>query len=155
MSQQFIPHPPSPQPNNSKSMKQASIIVLLVGILVLLIAIFASSGTETSSSDTTSVPASVVTQAPAPVVNKYDTYLEHVYNNSGKANTMDKSELIEFGDVVCQALDNGKTIGTIVGILEDSSSDTRDAELYASIVFGAITYICDEYTGDLSYYLNN
>lgn len=151
-----------PIQKKADNMRQASIVMLILAVLALAfgIVVALTAGDESSSQTPTTLAMvpnydETPTYTVAPSVNKYDAYLEHVYNNSGKANTMDKSELIEFGDVVCQALDNGKTIGTIVGILENSSSDTRDAELYASIVFGSITYLCDEYEGDLRFYLSN
>ena len=127
---------------------------MLIGILIANSSSDSSSQTPTTIASVSNYDETPTYTVPASV-NKYDAYLEHVYNNSGKANTMDKSELIEFGDVVCQALDNGKTIGAIVGILENSSNDTRDSELYASIVFGAITYLCDEYASDLRFYIGS
>ncbi len=89
----------------------------------------------------------------APSTNKYDDYYTHVINNSGKANSMAKSEIIEFGDVVCEALDAGRTVSFIVNFLEDYASTTSDNELFASIIFGAITYICNEHQGKLQSYL--
>ena len=172
MSQDFTPptppsdlplDPPSPAPvNNSFPDKNKFIIITaLIAAVALLIGILIANSSSDSSSQTPTTLAAVSNYDETPTytipasVNKYDAYLEHVYNNSGKANTMDKSELIEFGDVVCQALDNGKAIGTIVGILNNASNDTRDAELYASIIFGSITHLCDEYEGDLRFYLSN
>jgi hypothetical protein len=115
--------------------------------------ILIASGDDSSSPAATNAPEQ--TYAPAPVVNKYQAYLDHVYNNSGQANTISKATLIEYGDTICSALDNGQSIPYIVEYLGDRSSGNTDAALYASVIFGAITYICDEYKGDLNLYLSN
>ena len=156
MSEQFIPHPPSPQPPKASNMKQMAAIVFLIGAVALLIGILIAPGDKSSAPDTTIKSAPVITASPAPVVNKYDQYLEHVYNNSGQANTISKATLIEYGDTICQALDQGKTVAWIVNYLTvNGSGKQSDVELYASVVYGAIHYICSEYTGDLNLYLNN
>jgi hypothetical protein len=148
--------PPTPQaPKPGAGMKQMGIIMGLIAVVALLIGILLASGSKTSDSVVTTPPAPVQTYAPAPVVNKYEAYLDHVYNNSGQANTITKASLIEYGDTICSALDNGRTIPYIVGYLSNSSSGETDAALYASVIFGAITYICDEYKGDLNLYLSN
>lgn len=148
------PVPPMEQPKkDANGMKLMGIIMVLLAAVALLIGILIASGSNNSDSSTNTAP--VETYAPAPVVNKYDAYLDHVYNNSGQANTISKATLIEYGDTICSALDNGQSIPYIVNYLSDRSSGDTDAALYASVIFGAITYICDEYKGDLNLYLNN
>jgi hypothetical protein len=151
------PSPPTPDnPKPGAGMKQMGIIMGLIAIVALLIGILlASSQNDSSSSDVKPDPAPVITASPAPAVNKYDAYLEHVYNNSGKANTWSKADVIEYGDLVCQSLDNGSSISRVVSVISSASSSTSDAELGASVVFGAITYLCDEYKLDLNSYLAN
>ena len=149
------PVPPIEQPKkDANGMKLMGIIMVLLAAVALLIGILIASGSNNSDSSTNTAPAPVETYAPAPVVNKYDAYLDHVYNNSGQANTISKATLIEYGDTICSALDNGRSISYIVNYLSDSSSGDTDAALYASVIFGAITYICDEYKGDLNLYLS-
>ena len=149
------PVPPIEQPKkDANGMKLMGIIMVLLAAVALLIGILIASGSNNSDSSTNTAPAPVETYAPAPVVNKYDAYLDHVYNNSGQANTISKATLIEYGDTICSALDNGRSISYIVDYLSDSSSGDTDAALYASVIFGAITYICDEYKGDLNLYLS-
>ena len=149
------PVPPMEQPKkDANGMKLMGIIMILLAAVALLIGILIASGSNNSDSSTNTSPAPVETYAPAPVVNKYDAYLDHVYNNSGQANTISKASLIEYGDTICSALDNGRSISYIVNYLSDSSSGDTDAALYASVIFGAITYICDEYKGDLNLYLS-
>ena len=97
-------------------------------------------------------PVPIVTAA---VVNKYDKYYEYVLNNSGQANTSSKADIIEMGDLVCGALDKGNSIDAIVRVLSRASTGQSDNELYAAVVYAAITYLCDEYSGQLNAYLSN
>jgi hypothetical protein len=100
------------------------------------------------------VAATTTTEmAAAPVVNKYDQYYEHVLNNSGQANTMGKDKVIEFGDLVCATLDNGNSIGYVVELLSKYAKTQSDNELFASVVWGAVTYLCSEYKGQMDAYL--
>lgn len=150
------PVPPMEQPKKQATgMKQMGIIMALLAAVALLIGILIASGGKTSDSGATNAPAPAQTYAPAPVVNKYEAYLNHVYNNSGQANTIDKADLISYGDTICSALNKGQSIPYIVGYLSDRSAGETDAALFASVIFGAITYICDEYKGDLNLYLSN
>jgi hypothetical protein len=150
------PTPPSPTPKPGEGMKQMGIIMALIAVVALLIGILlASSQNDSSSPDTTPAPVPVITSPPAPAVNKYDAYYSHVMNNSGQANTWSKADVIEYGDLVCQSLDNGSSIARVVSVISNASSSTSDAELGASVVFGAITYLCDEYKLDLNAYLAN
>lgn len=147
--------PPAPQaPKPGAGMKQMGIIMGLIAVVALLIGILLASGREDSSSTPTTLPAPVFTVAPTPAVNKYDAYLDHVYNNSGQANTISKGTLIEYGDTICNALSQGRTIPWIVSYLSENSTGYSDNALFASVIFGAITYICDEYKGDLNLYLS-
>lgn len=119
--------------------------------LSLVVASLSACGTKTIIKEV----APSTTNAPyvAPVTNKYDDYYNHVINNSGQANSMAKSEIIEFGDVVCEALDVGRTVAFIVDFLSDYADSTSDNQLFASIIFGAITYLCNEHQSKLSSYL--
>ena len=150
------PVPPMEQPKkDANGMKQMGIIMILLAAVALLLGILIASRDDSSTPPATNPPAPVQTYAPAPVVNKYEAYLNHVYNNSGQANTIDKADLISYGDTICSSLDNGRTIPYIVSYLSDRSAGETDAALFASVIFGAITYICDEYKGDLNLYLSN
>ena len=151
--------PPAPQPEKKDTVtfnkKNLAIAFLAVTLIILLIAIIVP-GNKQSSPATTAAP--VITNpsvTPPPAINKYDQYLEHVYNNSGQANSMTKAKLIEYGDIICAALDQGRSVAWIVNYLANGSTNQSDMELYAAIVYGAIHYICSEYTGDLNLYLNN
>lgn len=146
-----------PPPSNDKKFnnKQLAALLFFIAAFALLFGVIIAPGDKSSTPDTTVASAPVYTNPPVSAVNKYDAYLEHVYNNSGQANTLTKAKLIEYGDIICQALDSGKTIPWITNYLSTYSNNQSDVELYASIVYGAITYICDEYKGDLNLYLNN
>lgn len=164
MSEQFIPHPPSPQPEKKDTItftkKNLAIAFLAVSLFILIFVTAIGGSNEdanNTSSNTTVAPAPVYTNPPvtSPPVNKYDAYLEHVYNNSGQANTISKASLIEYGDIVCEVLDNGNSIAWVVNYLSQRSTGSSDVDLYASVVYGAITYICPEYKSDLDSYLAN
>lgn len=96
------------------------------------------------------------TDAPyvAPVTNKYDDYYAHVLKNSGQANTEPKADVIEFGDLVCQALDAGNSVQKVVKLLNGYAESNSDIELYAAIITGAVMYLCPEYNNDLQNYLD-
>lgn len=160
MSEQFIPHPPTPQPEKKDTLtfnkKNLAIAFLAVSIFILILAIVIPSS-NSSSSVTTDAPAPVITNPPytPPAQNKYDQYMDHVLNNSGQANTWSKADVIEFGDLVCGALDKGNSIASVVNLLQGYAKSNSDIEFFASVAFGAITYICPEYKSDLDIYLAN
>lgn len=143
--------PPSPAPKKGITINPKFAAIFAAVAFVLLIVVIALPGDKQSAVPTTLAP--VQTYAPAPVVNKYDAYLEHVYNNSGQANTISKGTLIEYGDTICNALSQGRTIPWIVNYLSENSTGYSDNALFASVIYGAITYICDEYKPDLNAYL--
>lgn len=147
------PAPPSPQPkkDNKVQILAASFFALAIAVLVLILAM-PSSDSSDSSTDTTDAPAPIITAAP---VNKYDSYYEHVLNESGKANSMSKSDVIKLGDLVCQALDEGNSIAAVVRVLSNASSDSSDIDLAASALYGAVKYLCPEYDPMMQAYLSN
>lgn len=133
-----------------KTFTLASALVAIIIALIFLSSCGTTAVIKEVQATTTDAP--IIT--PAPVVSKYDRYLEHVYNNSGQANTWTKAKLIEFGDLVCQSLDQNNSIAQVVNLLSSYSKTTSDMELFASVVYGSIHYICDEYIGDLNLYLS-
>ena len=144
---------PTPEPKKGLTINPKYALAFAIAAFVLLIVVIAIPGDKQNTVPNTVAP--VQTYAPAPVVNKYDAYLEHMYNNSGQANTISKADLIEYGDLICGALDSGRTIPWIVNYLSTNASGQSDVELFASLVYASITYICDEYKGDLNLYLSN
>jgi hypothetical protein len=141
---------------NKKNLSLAFSIVALVILVIILIAGSGSSDDSSSTKDTVAQqPAPVETNPPAPATNKYDNYMDHVLNNSGKANSWSKSDIIEFGDLVCQALDEGNSVRAVVNLLNGYASTTSDVEFFASVMTGAIMHICPEYKPAMSAYLNS
>lgn len=148
-----VPPVQPPKKDNKFQIFAASFFALAVVILIIALVMPSSdSGSSVATTDTTDAPAPIITAAP---VNKYDQYYEHVLNNSGQANTMSKSDVIELGDLVCQALDQGNSIASVVQVVSNSSSDSSDVELGASAIYGAVTYLCPEYDSMMQAYLNN
>ena len=158
--QSFEPPVPSPQKDSKETVtfnkKNLAIAFLALSLFILLIVILIP-GNKSSAPSVTNAPAPVVTNPPvtSPPENRYDQYMAHVLNNSGQANTWSKAKIIEFGDLVCQALDNGNSIRSVVSLLNNYANTTSDAELFASVMFGSITYLCPEYESDLQVYLGN
>ena len=149
------PQPPTSEPKKGFTINPKYAAAFAIAAFVLLFIVLLAPGDKQATPTTTPAPVQTFAPTPVPSVNKYDAYLEHVYNNSGQANTMTKAKLIEYGDIICNALDTGRTIPWITNYLSENSSGQSDIELYASIIYGSITYICDEYKGDLNLYLNN
>jgi hypothetical protein len=153
MSDMYYTTPPAPPVPPKKDNKLQIIAASVFGAAVLLLLIVIA-----VPSDKAAVPAAVTQPAPvitAPAVNKYDSYYEHVLNNSGQANTASKSDVIEFGDLVCQSLDNGKSVAAITEVVANASGSTSDMELGAAVIYAAIKYLCPEYDPMLQAYLNN
>jgi hypothetical protein len=149
--------PSSPQKKETVTFNKKN---LAIGFLVaaLIIFILAAIGSTSSSDEVSTDSVTVYTNppaAPAPIKNKYDDYMNHVLNNSGKANSWSKSDIIEFGDLVCQALDEGNSIRAVVNLLNGYASTTSDLEFFASIMTGAVINICPEYKSAMSAYLNS
>lgn len=123
--------------------KTMSAIILSVGLV--------SCGTKTIVKE---VPQSTNAPVVTSGANKYEQYVDFVKANSGQAYSYTDAQLIETGDLVCAALDSGKSIPTITQILEDTARNQSDIELFASVMYSAIQYICPEYKAALSSHLN-
>lgn len=163
MTEENIPTPPLPSPAPEKkdtvtlNKKNLAIAFLAVALFVLVIVLIIPGDKSSAPVTTDPAPAPIVTNPPitAPSVSKYDQYMDHVLNYSGQANSWSKAKLIEFGDTVCDALDNGNTIRQVVNLMESYAKNNSDVELFASVTMGAIQYICPEYVPALNAYLGN
>lgn len=140
--------------------QQSSDRNILVAILVVVVAIGVYV-LASSRGESTSAPAAVTTTTAAANIsagdatNKYDDFMAYARENSGQANAMGSAELIEYGDLVCQSLDNGYSIATVVDTVSRASGTASDLELGAAVISGAISYICPEYTQALETYLGS
>jgi hypothetical protein len=155
-------NPPDPSlpplvPNNNKNFtsKQLAIAMFIFASFALLIGVIIAPSDKASITKDTVASSPSYTIPSSPPVNKYDDYVNYVLNNSGQANTWSKADVIRFGDLVCQALDNNNPIRSVVTLLEGYSKSVSDAELFASVMIGSINNLCPEYKSDLSYYLNS
>lgn len=154
MSDMNYTSPPLPPVQPPK--KDNSILILAVALIAIAVIAVVTFITRTSGNDTGSnvapTPEPVITAAP---INKYDAYYEHVLNESGRANSMSKSDVIRLGDLVCEAFDEGYSAGNVVDVMAKASSDSSDVELAAAALWGAATYLCPEYEPMMKSYLNN
>jgi len=160
MTGQFIPHPPSPKKKETVTFNKKNLAIgFLVTILIIFILALIGSGDSSDKVNTDSIV--VNTNPPAApsgsssTKNKYDNYMDHVLANSGQANTADPSKLIEFGDLVCETLDEGNSVAYVAALLESYVAKKSDAELFAAVMTGAVLYICPEYKPAMSAYLNS
>ena len=148
--------PPTPPPSGGKN--NTNIVVIAVAVAAVVITaliVFGLSSSGKSSTDVADTTVNTVpyVTTPEPASTKYDKYYGHVLNNSSQANTMDKADILSYGDTICSALNKCQSIPKIVRFLSDRSTGETDSALYASVIFGAITYICPEYQSDLETYL--
>jgi hypothetical protein len=153
------PAPPSPQPEKKDTVtfnkKNLAIGFLVISLIILIIAIAVPGDDKTSAPAVTAAPAPVVTNPPvtAPPVNKYDKYVNALQGFSGQANSWSRPKLIEFGDLVCETLDNGKSISSVVSLMENYAKTQSDVEFLAGVVMFSVQHICPEYMSDLNAYL--
>ena len=94
------------------------------------------------------------TEAPAPELNKYDAYLEMLYNESAQARTWLESDLLELGTTVCEVFDQGGTIDGVINIFTQNSTGKYDDELYSAVIAGSVIYLCPEWADYVQSQLN-
>ena len=129
--------------------------LLIVSLLVL-----AGCKTETIVRE---VPASSSTttiyQPPAPVYNPttmdYNAYLAFVNSYSTGALLISDYDLITYGDNVCTTLFSGSSVQDVVEYLSSTPMSYSESSLVASVVSGAITYLCPEFLNEMNFYLEN
>ena len=100
------------------------------------------------------VTAPPATEAPAPELNKYDQYLEMLYNESAQARTWLESDLLELGTTVCEVFDQGGTIDGVINIFTKNSTGKYDDELYSAVIAGSVIYLCPEWADYVQSQLN-
>jgi hypothetical protein len=99
----------------------------------------------------TSPPA---TEAPAPELNKFDQYLEMLYNESAQARSWTESDLLELGTTVCEVFDTGGTIDGVIKIFSNNSTGAYDDELYSAVIAGSVLFLCPEWAAYVQSQLN-
>lgn len=150
--------PPSPPPSGNKNSYTIVVIATAVtAVIITALIVFGMSSSDKSSTDVADTAANTTpyVSTSEPVSNKYDRYYEYVLDNSGRANTMPKSDVINLGDLICQYLDSGNSIAELVALLAEKSADTSAQELSAEGIFGAIEYLCPEYRSNLQTHIEN
>lgn len=146
--------PPTPPASDKKDVQKYAFLFFGAIIVIMLIAILLAARDIAKPATNVSAPTTVEqVQTTAQQANKYDNYYQHVMNNSGKAQTQLKSNVIELGDLVCGALDGGNSFNDVLNVLSATSSGQSDNEYFASVMYGAVQYICPEYFTALKAYL--
>jgi hypothetical protein len=90
------------------------------------------------------------TEAPAPEVNKYDQYLNFLYNESAQARSWDEQKLLELGTLVCDWFEGGNNVAGLIDLFSSYSDGSYDTEFYAVIMAGSVTILCPEYQSYVS-----
>ncbi|MEB3192526.1 MAG: DUF732 domain-containing protein [Snowella sp.] len=94
------------------------------------------------------------TMAPEPELNKFDQYLEMLYNESAQARSWNESDLLELGTTVCEVFDTGGTIEGVINIFSQNSSGAYDDELFSAVIAGSVIYLCPEWADYVQSQLN-
>ena len=92
--------------------------------------------------------------APEPELNKFDQYLEMLYNESAQARSWNESDLLELGTTVCEVFDTGGTIEGVINIFSQNSSGAYDDELFSAVIAGSVLYLCPEWAAYVQSQLN-
>lgn len=85
------------------------------------------------------------TNAPAVEANKYDLYLESLYDGAAQARSWTESDLLELGSAVCEVFDAGGTFDGLIEVFIQNSDGAYDDEFYAALTASAVTFLCPEW----------
>ena len=114
-----------------------------IAILIASLTILAGCGKETIREVLVTTPP---TEAPAaPEANKFDQYLDMLYNESAQARSWREADLLELGTTVCQVLDQGGTLNGLIAIFNENSTGNYDDELYSAVIAGSVIFLCPEW----------
>jgi len=121
-------------------------------IFVASLSILAGCGKETIREVLVTTPP---TEAPAvPEANKYDQYLEMLYNESAQARAWEESKLLELGTTVCEVFEKGGTIDGLIGVFSENSEGKYDDEFYAAVLASSVYHLCPEWMDYVQNQLN-
>lgn len=108
--------------------------------------------TNTIAQDTYVVPDPEPAPIPEPVYSSEDEYLYalHSMNDPYIESTTD-ADLVEIGNTICSALDEGNSIMDLVTYLATNGTfeNTEQAEAAGMIIAASATTLCSEYTSDV------
>ena len=114
-----------------------------IAILIASLTILAGCGKETIREVLVTTPP---TEAPAaPEANKFDQYLDMLYNESAQARSWTEAGLLELGTTVCQVFDQGGTISGLIAVFNENSTGNYDDELYSAVIAGSVIFLCPEW----------
>ena len=114
-----------------------------IAILIASLTILAGCGKETIREVLVTTPP---TEAPAaPEANKFDQYLDMLYNESAQARSWREADLLELGTTVCQVFDQGGTINGLIAVFNENSTGNYDDELYSAVIAGSVIFLCPEW----------
>ena len=85
------------------------------------------------------------TEAPAAESNKYDDYLNFLYNESAQSREWSEANLLELGSIVCDSFEAGATLDSVIQTFANNADGSYDTEFYATVLAGSISYLCPEF----------
>jgi hypothetical protein len=101
-------------------------------------------------------PPATQNRPPAtPAPNPTEDFLAYVNGVAGSAIYWADEDLLEIGLLTCEALDSGASIREVVDTMEDSASTDGDIEVFATVLFAAVTFFCPEYEDALQRYISS
>lgn len=131
-------------------MRKSTITILVGAVLGLGACTVEPTGGISTPADTrpprTSVP-------PLPA-NPEDDYLAFVNSEALDAVYQTDEDLAMMGYLVCDALDNGNSVRSVAELMEQEATTDGDVELFAAILFAAVTHLCPEHESALNRYAN-
>jgi uncharacterized lipoprotein YajG len=111
-------------------------------ILIASLAILAGCGKETIREVLVTAPP---VEAPAVELSKYDKYLDFLYSESAQSREWSEARLLELGSVVCDSFEAGATLDVVIQVFADNADGSYDTEFYATVMAGAVSYLCPEF----------
>jgi hypothetical protein len=136
-------------------------IAITVGSLLLFASLAACGSSNTDTATIEPAPVVTVTEQAPPADDTYlsseDKYLAdlHDMGNIYIDSTSD-ADLLEIGNTVCSALDEGNTIEDLITYLSasDTFDNTDQAEAGGMIIAAAVVDLCPEYTSQVQAYIS-
>jgi hypothetical protein len=131
-------------------------------IAIASLAVLALAGCASNNKAEDPVPVVTVTeQAPPPATDTYlspeDTFLTDLHDmGNSYIDTTSDADLLDIGNTVCSALDEGNTIEDLVTYLYTSGTfdTTEQAEAGGMIIAAAVVDLCPEYTSQVQAYVS-
>jgi len=136
-------------------------IAITVGSILLFASLAACGSSNTDTATTEPAPVVTVTEQAPPATDTYaspeDTFLTDLHDMSNPyIDTTSDEDLLDIGNTVCSALDEGNTVEDLVTYLSTSGTfdTTEQAEAGGMIIAAAVVDLCPEYTSQVQAFIS-